>query len=685
MKRIAFCTVGLAALMTTACQDHSNLYDSDYANAVKQQEYSQSFPVQNIDPTQDWNLYTTANVQVTVNEDWGETYTVKVYTANPLDETSGALLLAKGEVKNGETFSTQISVPKAQEGVYVSRLSKQGEKLVKYVSLSGDKSVVFGSPNSTRAYTGDDPYITAHTESCPYTLDEIQSFIDQAYEVTESDDWTSLNNKTYLKISKSITIPSGIHGSPYVVITNGAEVTYANSTDMGSAIIIVENGTLVLSGSTNNLGNTTRMVILEKGVVKSTSSSMQILSPNTYNAGLITGSYVGVTSLYNCGTIDVDDLGYGGWLASFTFYNNGKLIVSGTFNDNNGSFYNNCYAEINEIINVTTFTLADNSHIKSRTFAVQNNANIYIGKGAILEVEGEVSLNSPWVHAPENSTGANYEDYAFIKFGSVGYANIGSSNFSGHYVIDPGDYSKCSCGASWFESYVLQKSGVVVGEFTFDEPTESSEACSGLRKPDTTTPEEDDNNDQSDYVYYAFEDLGSIGDYDFNDVVLRVYDADEDGNAKVELVAAGGKLTVSVVYGSQTLWSDVHGADAFNTTDYVNVGTNEYNSNYPTKTINIGSTPKHQLYNLQLVVQNESGTSQQLASTVVSSKADTGKAPQALIIPAGWKWPTELQSLCKVYNTEDFSIIDWMENKDSSVNWYLNVKSGYESLVVTPK
>jgi len=61
------------------------------------------------------------------------------------------------------------------------------------------------------------------------------------------------------------------------------------------------------------------------------------------------------------------------------------------------------------------------------------------------------------------------------------------------------------------------------------------------------------------YYYYAFEDLGAIGDFDFNDVVLRV-SAPNNGESTVYLMAAGGTLKSKVVYGDQTLCDEVHEA-----------------------------------------------------------------------------------------------------------------------------
>ena len=49
------------------------------------------------------------------------------------------------------------------------------------------------------------------------------------------------------------------------------------------------------------------------------------------------------------------------------------------------------------------------------------------------------------------------------------------------------------------------------------------------------------------YYYYAYEDLGSIGDFDFNDVVLRVSAPAIDGTGEIQLCAAGGTMPTTVM------------------------------------------------------------------------------------------------------------------------------------------
>ena len=54
-------------------------------------------------------------------------------------------------------------------------------------------------------------------------------------------------------------------------------------------------------------------------------------------------------------------------------------------------------------------------------------------------------------------------------------------------------------------------------------------------------------------------------------------------------------------------------------------------------------------------------------STVVSSAAVTGSAPQALIIPGQWAWPTERTNITEAY--PDFAT--WVKDVTNN-DWYTN-------------
>ena len=132
------------------------------------------------------------------------------------------------------------------------------------------------------------------------------------------------------------------------------------------------------------------------------------------------------------------------------------------------------------------------------------------------------------------------------------------------------------------------------------------------------------------YTSIAFEDLGSTDDFDFNDIVLYVGYNDDTKKATVACVAEGGILEVDVKYNGTTLFSHTDGQMHTNKGSY---GTAEVDM----------TDPATDCSKFSITVKDGE------SSAIVSSATVTGQAPQALIIPGQWAWPTERTSIKDAY------------------------------------
>lgn len=150
----------------------------------------------------------------------------------------------------------------------------------------------------------------------------------------------------------------------------------------------------------------------------------------------------------------------------------------------------------------------------------------------------------------------------------------------------------------------------------------------------------------------AFEDLGSIGDFDFNDVVLQVIHNVNTNKATVNLVSTGGTLVSTVKFGNDVL--------------FTTAGHSMQTDNSVKASAEINFSDVSQLRNFSITVTENNNT-----STFVSSAAETGAAPQALIIPCAWAWPTERTSIITAY--PDFR--GWVENV-TNLDWYTTPVEG---------
>lgn len=695
------CLIGMSS-----CTDHKDVFDPNAEAEKKKEEYDKNFPVTDIDPNQDWNTFTIVKASVTVNEDWGENYVVKIYTANPLDENSGALLLAKGEIKSGETFSTDIELPRHFLGVFVSRTDKAGGCIVKFVQNSGYGIIVtFGLPtenNRARSYTGSNVGIPQETRECPYTFQDITEMLKKAREL---DSEASYNNAGpgYYKVTESKNYCRSLHGTYgktdlFVVVTNGATLTISKGTAVQTGIcLIVVDGILKLEENVT-MPNAVNWIILDKGKIEGETVVMNDGSDGilNYNAGKIEVNTLNLNggSFYNCGIVNVANLSstsQGGEIINSKF-----LQVTNIVNTVNSKIYNNCYMQVETLNQFSLCQLADNSYLKvSGTLQTGHNAFVKLGKSAVLEANTFRS-NGATIVAPSSNSSTNYDEYAFLKLGYVTQWSEGKG-ITGYYIIDPGDYvtspemnnwnninSTEWKNNNWLYTPYAKFKNQALGELSQNNATPVAGQNVIQAKLTITPPILDEcsasvimngnsNEDEMNYVYYAFEDFGSVGDYDFNDVILRVSHIVGSSTATVELVAAGGTLATTVKYKESVLWEEVHRAFGVELSTMVNTGRGGKISLPSSQSIQVNPDARFEDLRFSIKVTYSDGVSTNEVVSVPST--GTGRAPQYLCVPGQWKWPRESVSITSAYKgkngEEGHSFVEWAGDSSKAQDWYL--------------
>lgn len=135
------------------------------------------------------------------------------------------------------------------------------------------------------------------------------------------------------------------------------------------------------------------------------------------------------------------------------------------------------------------------------------------------------------------------------------------------------------------------------------------------------------------------EDLGNIGDFDFNDVVFyaKVW---KSGKTDIWLLAAGGTLDLTVA------GREVH--EAFGVSKSTMVNTMESTGKGAEKPIVYfqASQTYNSLIDIPIVVTGKDAAGN---ITRYELTAQQGKAPQKICVPKGFKWCKEYQSLSTVY------------------------------------
>ena len=191
-------------------------------------------------------------------------------------------------------------------------------------------------------------------------------------------------------------------------------------------------------------------------------------------------------------------------------------------------------------------------------------------------------------------------------------------------------------------------------------------------EPPITVPDPDPLPEpQSESWIIACEDLGNTDDIDFNDVVFSVSHTAGETTAKVTPLAAGGVLPSNIYYGGSNL-GEIHnlinGAQPNANGQYsmLNTGSKGTPGSAITITVPADYSVTNHGFTVKVKDQNES---------IVLESAQIGTAPQMLVLPGEWAWPTERTPIGTAFPM----FVDWSKAANTAIDWY---KSPVEGKVV---
>lgn len=178
---------------------------------------------------------------------------------------------------------------------------------------------------------------------------------------------------------------------------------------------------------------------------------------------------------------------------------------------------------------------------------------------------------------------------------------------------------------------------------------------------------------------YAVEDLGNTDDFDFNDVVFSVSHVSGQPHANVKLLAAGGTLPAYISFNSYTS-TEVHKMFDVDTKVMVNTadGTTKANMKQASPfVVQVGTNWSHAAFSTE---GNGFGVKVEKNGTITEVKTPgpgNNAAPQILILPKDWLWPTERTRIDKAYSEfgewgNNYTNTTWVNkyNTGSVVRWY---------------
>ena len=542
MKKSIFLLLCISVLFS--CTKKEDFFDPHHID----EEAKENFPVKDIDPSQDWNMAAVGTLFVSINQKTGEVYTVKVYTDNPLNSEGNARLLAKKTgVRDGETVLFTFDVPKAIESVYVLFEDKMYNGWVKVADMKvGRPSVSWEEQGSEAGKRS-----AMARSSWDYKVPDEKNFLKEVpadakqYPIqwAEMRGGYYMNDGSYelrygnytLYIKGNVTITGAYPDGLVVYLLEGStlDATAAETFNPNTVFYIAQNSTMKLNRISINCSLYNKGKITVAGA--SNSSGGYIYNDGSFEiTGKTTFAMSGKATFVNLQSASLQDVTMTG---SSKLINEEGTVKANSLDTRSSYIYNRCRMEI---LSSTYFQNGEGfafeqdggSSFETNTLKTNGNIPLRLGSKSVFHVKDNVEYQNGKVDV----TGVGSDEKALFWVSGVCIKTPDESiTYSGELEVALKGYTG---NTNFSDGAQLVK----VEQVRLGEPV----GCGY----DYTTNGGGTNSDATDIpqVYtYVFEDMTrEAGDFDFNDVVLKVTVPDESGKATVTLFAAGAAKNLKV-------------------------------------------------------------------------------------------------------------------------------------------
>jgi len=718
ISRIKVLAAVAICLTAASCSEESNDIEQELRDNFK----ALVMGGREVDSLQDWSTASGLDVKIAV--DYGNTSVYKVYILpSPALYDSEAAYLGMAQVRSGESKTITISRPANNALLYAACYDSDGHAVCKpFAAKASGTEVVFSgripqsAVSSNSSSTGDRWSIPKleFPDVSDYTTGP---FVDVSTLMGEPEG----NDRLRLSVSNDYTgyLPSlGIRGNMSVYVTGTWTLSFNQRVSNGNAIVVGSGGRIIipkgmkLSASPLGNGGTGYIYVQPGGEITGEGAVEYATGSGTYcyNAGIISASEIRINgcSFYNSGILGrvtstsssviclANDEGSEG-----EFINQGGAWLSELKGDNL-SLQNATYLNVsNQMTLSASSSLADGSYTYTPSLVLNGSSEgrrvIYMGNGAILETD-TISIDNFGVWGPD---GEHFTANAVLK---VDHCNACATTegVAESYLLDhvelvlpttfPVSYAPDHLTAnnlllySWMNAcearlindnnyrwtLVGNKDALVWNESISDcgcgdasrqtctygiSPTVSS---TYLKKEVSAVP-------VSNAVYYGFETIeGTLKDYDYNDVVLRVTVPVDRGDgtyvSNVQVMCVGNTIKTNVLYNGEPFGDEVHSV----------IGVQE------TKTANVNSTITRVFAKLgEITFSSGKVRIDQLRFSLKTIDSDgnisileTGETPLYIVINGvsdrRWFWPAEGINIGVAY--PHFSM--WASDMHTNLNWY---------------
>ena len=716
------CLTAVAVLYLTAvgCSKESD--------STPEQEFKDNFKAlvmggRQVDTLQDWSTSTGLSLKISV--DYGNSSEYRVYILpTPALYDASATYLGMARMTSGESKTITISRPAHSALLYAACFDSEGHAVCKpFAAKAAGSEVVFsgqqpeGQVNAEQLTGGQNERWSVPVMQMPdlseYTTG---SFV----EVTSLEGEPEGNDRLGLSISNDFTgyLPSlGIRSNMVVYVTGTWTLSFNQRVSNGNVLVVGSGGKVIipegmtLSATPSALGATGQIYILPGGEVTGEGTLEYNTGSDTYNYnegiiscneirikgctfynGYVLGNEVETATSVTCAANDDGVLG--------VFINRGGAWLKQISGDNL-SLQNATYLNVvDELTLSESSRLDDGSYTKCSSLVLNGSKAgdkvIYMGNSATIDTP-DITVDNFGVWGP---TGDGFFANALLKVDNCNGC-VTTEGQAGTYLLDhvelilPASFSvdydidnltdNNRLLYSWLnacEGRLINQNNyrwALVGNkdaLVWDDAVsanaagdDSRQSCTYstsasfntnyLKKTAMTEPEPNG-------VFYAFETLeGSLKDYDYNDVVLRVGVPVDNGGgiytSNVLLMCVGNSMKTHIVYNGNDLGGEVHSVMGVASDKPANIASiNRVFSRLGEISFPDGNARIDQL---RFSVRTED------ANGNVRTQ-ETGETPLYFVINGStdrrWFWPTEGLNIGVAYP----QLSTWASDMHTALNWY---------------
>lgn len=359
-----------------------------------------------------------------------------------------------------------------------------------------------------------------------------------------------------------------------------------------------------------------------------------------------------------------------------TWVNNGHYTTGNfTYTAGSNDVINNCHLTVKDLFRIAIgetdkngFQMDSNASVVTKYFEADGPSYIFMGAKSVFEVTETATMKITkdlyGIYGPETGDKAVFHAKKIVS-GAVENQGFVANYFNQLVVAYdeshfPQGYSdkdaqQQAAGEIGAQPYYRIGDGAVVEKTEFIKyKVEQSECNPGFNGGNGNKVE------PKQYVYFAFEDLGTSDDFDFNDVVVRVSVPDANNVSTVELCAIGGTLQQKVFCGDTQIGDEVHNYGEFgaNTKTVVGVPIAVMG------TVNVPAGTSVADLNISIQVVRRDG------QVVTIGGPQPGETPFRVVVTGDeqgkWFWAKERTNISDAYNLFG----KWGVDMDSNPDWY---------------